>query len=245
MTIYFTIPDARPVWFTDVLRCAQMRSGLPVRVVDQVPERLQSLRDAIFKALSDQPEGWMPRFNGIGLFRWPVLLDAVKDLPAPDWPIVPLDWDILVCTDLKPWLARFAQHDYAITRDKHGMSAGPYLLRDIRPLRAFCSTLESIVENHSPIVAFTQDMDTWARVGQCYGWNIGDMSVPQDGQVFDHNLGESSGRFVMNGDHKKIAFENGHPYFFEEGGAKVEAVALHMWSSLKQRIPEFMTKLGL
>ena len=246
MTLYFTIPDAVPDWFAAVFRCAQARSGLPVRVVKGIPDRLKPLGDAILAARQTPAEGpGMRRFCALGLLRWPVLLDAVKDLPASDWPVCCLDWDILVCTDFRPWLARFAQFDYAITRDKHGESAGPYLLRDIRPLRTFCDALQSAVENHSPVSAYTNDMHFWDLIRHLNAWNVGDMSVHQDGSVFDHNYGEDSGRFTMDGDHKKIVFENGHPYFFDQTGAKIEVVALHAWSSFKQQIPSFMKQLGL
>ena len=262
MRIHFTIPDRRPDWFTDVVRCATARSGLPVFVSEGVPERLKALENAILAARRDTEGGpGMRRFMALGILRWPVLLDAVKDLPALEWPVCCLDWDILVCSDLRLWLAKFSDFDYCMTSDKSGNPSAPYLIRDIRPLRAFCSALESAVENQSPSLAWASDMFLWSAVALAHGWKVGDMVKPLDGQTFDNNIGESAGRFVMEtgkrsvfengadvvkeGERKKLQLENGKAYLFEESGARVEAVALHLWDGHKAEIPEFVKGLGL
>jgi hypothetical protein len=247
MTLYFTIPDVRPDWFEPVCHCAEVRSGLPVRVVDQMSDHLKVFGDQLLAARNTPEEGeGMRRFCALGLLRWPMLLEAVRDLPPSDWPICCLDWDILVCEDMRPWLAKFARFDYAITRDKNGLSAGPYLLRDIRPLRTFCSALCAAVENASPAAAWTNDMHAWDKVNSFHNWAVGDMGAITDRQVFDHNLGEESGaHFAMDGDHKKVLFENGHAYFFTQSGTKIETVALHCWSTFKEQIPAFVKQLGV
>ena len=247
MTLYFTIPDARPDWFADVLRCAEKRSGLPVRVVDTMSDRFQFFYDQLLAARNTPEEGpGMRRFCALGLLRWPMLLEAVRDLPESDWPICCLDWDILVCEDLRPWLEKFKLFNYSITKDKNGLPAAPYLLRDIRPLRTFCDALESSILNSSPSAAWNNDMHAWARMNDFHSWSVGDMSVITDGRVLDHNLGEpSSAHFVMDGDHKKVLFENGHAYFFTQDGARVETVALHCWSAFKEKIPDYIKALGV
>lgn len=242
MTLLFIAWGEYP-GFEDALACARARSGCEIVVKHYGRIGECGLDPAIPKFMIPNTDSG--RFYAVML--WLVLMQAIERGEVA-LPVFVADWDILFFSDLPSFCATFAKNDFNVTRDCVGDSSAAYNINTMAPLLLYRELLaQARKENHPPIETHHfNDMFMWKAVAQVGRFAVGDMAIPVNGRVIDHNIHDPGGRpgFEMDGPTKKIVFTDGKPHFIQNG-QPVEAACIHCWGTFKTKTKWLREQCGI
>lgn len=231
-----------PDFFKDTVRLACARAGLPTVVISDIQPRVGELWFPVKEFITEtemnlakrrSPPGPLHHLNTLSFARW-MVLSRFMSMPHRKWPVVCLDWDTLVFSDLRDYSGPFLGFDFAVTRDDNGLSAAPLLITSPAPLDA---ALDHLVASPD----CPNDMAMWLDIAPKF--SVGTMSEVVNGGMFDHQL-PGNPDFERDGERKKIVFDNGVPYFIRKG-ERIKAHVMHCWANYKEEIPSLVKQAGL
>lgn len=239
----------------DAIKAAEVRSGCRVWCIGDSPIPCQNFIS--YDRCSESGKALLGKTTEEGRKRWatPPLLrtmavwDFIRSRNDLVWPILPLDNDILVFSNLlevcKPLL------DYDFSAPKIGMgTTGAYMVRSIEVFEACIEGIFNMIGTE-PIL---NDMVAWSQMYQSGKWSVGDILIERDGGVFDTNMHAGEDRYVMEPSTvplwgplaKKLTWVLAHPHFTRlSDGQLVRAHWLHCWGSYKLRTKELLEKAGI
>jgi hypothetical protein len=229
--------------FTDVIESAKRRANCPIWVISDQPDP----GGVNYVPISEFPVGdemrarfarQMNPWSCLTLARWYVLRDFIRKYDPP-FPIICMDWDVMIFRDLGAAYAPFEECDYTVSV-LDGLDSAAYGINRMEPLEAFCDMVEGISDDNRPEAQQLNDMLAWRLFRGTAAWKVGDLFEIRDGSVFDHNIHCGADRFRMEGEAKQVVFLGGTPYFVALDGSLVVANTIHCWGTYKTRTRELM-----
>jgi hypothetical protein len=245
VTLVFIVRTALDPYagFADVIECAKLRANCPIWVisdqpdpggVNYVPISEFPVGDRMREKFSEHMNAW----SGLTLARWYVLREFIKRYDPP-FPIICMDWDVMIFRDLAEAYAPFAEDDYTVSV-LGDLDSAAYGINRLEPLEAFCDMVERISEEDDPRRDQLNDMLAWQQFRHTDSWTVGNLFEIRDGSVFDHNIHCGADRFVMDGEAKRVVFLDGMPHFVSLDGSLVVANTIHCWGTYKTRTRELL-----
>ena len=231
--------------FKDSLLSSHRRTGCEVKVYEQA-ETFPLWQRVTAQTLPHCDAPWQTTC----IARWFLLRDFIKS-GAVKLPVFCSDWDILFFTPLEAACEPFKDCDcaYSVERDSgHPSSSSAYLINQIEPLEAFFDNVSARWVKPKG-EGFINDMTVWSEVAGTGRFKFGDMFEVRKGSVFDHNIACGRDRFLMDGNNKKVIWQDyggvTQPCFIGLDGVPVVAHTIHCWGSYKTRTGELLKLAGI
>lgn len=184
------------------------------------------------------------------LLRWLILHDFLKAKgPELAWPILALDYDVLVFSNLNEPYKEFLPFDFCAPIFGIGSSAA-YSVHNMACLEAAVETIFRLAKT----VKNLNDMAVWSDVLQSGKWKVGNLLPETATGVFDPNMHMGEDRYEMEPSSapmwghrtKKITWAAGHPFFTRLSDEHLVQVHwIHCWGSYKNRTRELIQKAGI
>lgn len=170
--------------------------------------------------------------------RWFVLQEYLKSKTLDAFPVLCLDWDVLVFINLVEAYAPFCGFDFTHSViDGHESAA--YGINNRKSLDSFCDMILRMCEPGATSMNDMNDMMAW-KLNRIQGnLTAGNLYEEINGSVFDHNVCLFGNRFADAGGAKKIVWKSGIPHFLDRStGRPIKANTIHCWGSFKSRTSE-------
>ena len=193
--------------------------------------------EELFAAIKRHKKDINFNLNFFSIARWFTVLSIARTFSSKRWPIFIADWDMLIFARLQESLAPFLDFDIGrtVNHPNAGDASAAYYIRSVDVLEAFCSELQWLANNDSPLLIGIQDMSAWSLVAHKRNLKVADLTEIQNGSTFDHNIHAGDGIYVMDGRAKQITWRDGVPFFKLLSGEPVRANVVHCWGSYKNR----------
>lgn len=185
------------------------------------------------------------RWAVASILRWLVLRDFIVNTNDLVWPILCLDYDVIVFSDLTKAFAPFAPFDFCLPVYPTGGTTAAYSVHRIEPLDA-CVELVFDMAKRVPSM---NDMALWTEMYQTRKWNVGNLLPETETGLFDMNMHSGAGDYMMEPssvplwgpETKRITWQDKNPYFTRiKDGKLVKAHWIHCWGSYKGRTAELL-----
>lgn len=232
--------------FQAVLECAKRNALCPIYVISNGAP----VKDAIHFPISDFDSSvtrlkakcvsLTPPF--VSVLRWFVLQTFCERMNLRT-PIFCSDWDVMLFRPLAESYAPFRRYDYTVSINRHGDSSAAYGIGNLAALNAFCTMIHQLIESDDLRARRLHDMEAWRIVTATNKWNVGDLFQTTSGSVFDHNITQDGGRFVMDGKCKKVVWKGSKPHFVQvKDGMLIRANSIHCWGPYKSKPAELLAR---
>lgn len=214
----------------DALLCAQERAGCPVVVAMNPP-------------LPD----WASEYDWVrkSIWRWFVLRDLCNTQKIT-FPIFTCDWDMLIFRNMVKAYEPFLGYEICRSCDGKGAWAEAYGINSQGLLNEFCYFIQYVIMAMPELLKDNGDMHAWDLFTKQQTLKTADLFEIVNNSVFDHNIHCGEERFVMEGNTKRIHFENGVPYFTRlTDNAPIAANLIHCWGDYKTKTRELVYRAGI
>ena len=239
----------------DAMKAAKARSGCRVWCIADHPVKCENFirYDSCYNlgnsVMQRTDPGVRKQWATPALLRTFAGFEFAKSRNDLEWPVFPLDHDILVFSDLREVYKPLLKFDFCAPVYGAG-TTGAYSIHSLDVWEACVNRTLELVGNK----AILNDMVSWAEMYQSGKWKIGNLlKEPVEG-AFDMNMHLSENRYVMEASTvpmwgkltKKITWVGGHPYFHQVlDNELIRAHWIHCWGSYKFRTKELIEKAGL
>jgi hypothetical protein len=242
----------------DAVRAAEVRSGCRVWLISDYPEHMgsrpgtlhtKSYWSTVDKLLSDATVEARKGWHTAGLCRWLILRDFIKSEPRLTWPILPLDYDVMVFSDLTKAYEPLLGYDFCLPIYGIGTCAA-YSVHNTASLNAAVDLMFEMTKTRPEL----NDMALWSAMYNSKQWNVGNLVPEINGGMFDMSIHRSEEGYMMEPstepmwgpETKKITWKDGFPHFTRRSdGGLVRAHWIHCWGSYKNRTKELLRTAGI
>jgi hypothetical protein len=248
MTLLFVNVVGEYSGFPNVLEAAKRFADAPVVVLEPKSSVAHSSNTVFNRSFRDSANRFLQRNpvimdhpgNMPSILRWLIAAEFAEESEI-EWPMLVLDWDVMVFQPIKEAWAPFKQFDIGCGCHGDGNWTAPYGVSKCA-LLSFSTWLMD-----EPILPWMQDMYLWQKFYNEQGGVItrADIATIVNGATWDTNIGLGLDRFKTNEDGKRIVWVDGRPHFEAIGGNLVKANCVHCWGTYKTKTSQLAERAGL
>lgn len=245
----------------DAVRAASARAGCPVWLLTDHRPFLHSTSNPVVSLpllmywktagsyLAEETTNIEDRLSVASVLRWMILWDFIETKPDIQWPILALDTDVLVFSDLNAPYQPFLTFDFCAELKGNNTSAA-YSVHNAECLNESVRVAQELGKTRRRV----NDMQVWTAIYQSNLCEMGNLEPERDGSVFDMSMHGQCDRYetepstdtIWGPVTKKITWLNGCPHFTrKDDGKLVKSHWIHCWGSYKNRTGELVKAAGL
>ena len=239
----------------DAIRAAEARAGCRVWCISdrEIPcsnyVPLAQCWQTSEKLTWETTEATRGKWAANSLYRWLAVRDFADAHPELSWPILALDYDVLVFSNLVEAYKALMPCDFTtFIQDAGALNA--YSVHNPECLNDGVDAIFTMAKS----VEVLNDMATWSAVYQSRKWRVADLTPEIGGGAFNQTIHDGMGRYVIEPASDqiwgptsvRITWQDRHPHFTRiSDGNLVRAHWIHCWGSYKFRTHELIEKAGL
>lgn len=242
--------------FPYCVKAAQVRSGCNVTVVECGTNhfsnsiklnagntwRLVETARKLFSRLKPMTA----ELNTMSQFRWVAAAHVIDKLELEGPYFIP-DWDVVVFSDLNQACAELVKLPVSVSMECDTARSAAYIVNNFKTLKQYCEFMNHAIENvpYGQAQDSYNDMGLWVHFIDRERLPFGNVASIVNNGAFDHNIHCGKGKYVFDGETKRIIWSNKNPYFQLLDGTLIKAHSIHCWGNYKHREHELCVKAGI